>query len=232
MRLSTAAADLAIFLRGRLDTVVISSRVREHLQSIDRELPVFSAETLDDALLRSLIQPRFSMELVGLFAFTALLLAVIGIYGVISYIVSERRHEIGIRLALGAEGKNILRMVLRQGLRLAFAGAIIGLAGAFIVSRLMAHLLYDVHPNDRDYLFCRRHPLHWRCLAGVLLPGFARNKSRSNDRSSRFVSVSLSPTSVRRDTVSLFLGGEREGKKKKLAGVSSTIRRSRCRAGF
>jgi len=145
--------DLAIFLRGRLDTVVIPSRVREHVQSIDRELPVFGAETLDDALSRSLIQPRFSMELVGLFAFTALLLAVIGIYGVISYIVSERRHEIGIRLALGAEGKNILRMVLRQGLQVAFAGAIIGLAGAFIVSKLMAHLLYDVHPNDAITFF-------------------------------------------------------------------------------
>ena len=140
--------DLAIFLRGTLDTALIPSRVHEQVQSIDRELPVFGAETLNDALSRSLIQPRFSMELIGLFAVTALLLAAIGIYGVISYIVSERRHEIGIRLALGAEGKNILRMVLRQGLRLAFAGAIFGLAGAFIVSRLMAHLLYDVQPSD------------------------------------------------------------------------------------
>jgi FtsX-like permease family len=140
--------DLAIFLRGRLDTAVVPARVREHVQSIDRELPVFGAGTLDDALSRSLVQPRFSMELVGLFAVTSLLLAAIGIYGVISYIVSERRHEIGLRLALGAEGKNILRMVLRQGLRLAFAGAIIGLAGAFIVSRWMAHLLYNVQPSD------------------------------------------------------------------------------------
>src|SRR5262249_17429414 len=140
--------DLAIFLRGTLDTAVISPRVRKHVQSIDRELPVFGAETLKDALSRSLIQPRFSMELVGLFAVTALLLTAIGIYGVISYIVSERRHEIGIRVALGAEEKNILGMILRQGLRLALAGAIIGLAGAFIVSRLMAHLLYNVQPSD------------------------------------------------------------------------------------
>jgi len=140
--------DLAIFLRGTLDVAVIPSRVREQVQSIDRELPVFGAETLNDALSRSLVQPRFSMELVGLFAVTALLLAAIGIYGVISYIVSERRHEIGIRIALGAEAKNILRMILRQGLRLAFAGAIFGLAGAFIVSRLMAHLLYNVQPSD------------------------------------------------------------------------------------
>lgn len=140
--------DLAIFLRGTLDIAVIPSRVRQQVQSIDRELPVFGAETLGDALSRSLVQPRFSMELVGLFAVTALLLAAIGIYGVISYIVSERRHEIGIRVALGAEEKNILGMILRQGLRLALAGAIIGLVSAFIVSRLMGHLLYHVQPSD------------------------------------------------------------------------------------
>ena len=88
------------------------------------------------------------MEMVGLFAMTALLLAGLGIYGVISYIVSERTHEIGIRLALGAQSRNILRMILRQGLGLAIAGAAIGLACALIVSHLMAGLLYGVKPTD------------------------------------------------------------------------------------
>jgi ABC-type antimicrobial peptide transport system permease subunit len=86
--------------------------------------------------------------MVGLFAATALLLAGLGIYGVISYLVSERTHEIGIRLALGAPRQSILRMVLRQGLRLALAGAAVGLACALMVSHLMAGLLYGVSPTD------------------------------------------------------------------------------------
>ena len=88
------------------------------------------------------------MEIVGLFAFTALLLAGLGIYGVISYIVSERTHEIGIRLALGAQRTSILQMVLRQGLALAVAGAAVGFVFALIISQLMAGLLYGVRPVD------------------------------------------------------------------------------------
>jgi ABC-type antimicrobial peptide transport system permease subunit len=88
------------------------------------------------------------MEMVALFALTALLLAGLGIYGVISYMVSERTHEIGIRIALGAQKKNILQMVLRQGLGLAIAGAAVGLVGALVVSHLMAGLLYGVRPTD------------------------------------------------------------------------------------
>ena len=88
------------------------------------------------------------MEIVTLFALTALLLTGLGIYGVISYLVSERTHEIGIRLALGAGNRNIRQMVLRQGLGLALAGAAVGLVGAVIVSHLMTGLLYGVRPTD------------------------------------------------------------------------------------
>src|SRR4029077_79488 len=96
----------------------------------------------------SLADRRFSMRMIASFALTALLLAGLGIYGVISYIVSERTHEIGIRLALGAQSRSILRMVLRQGLGLAIAGAAVGLVCALIVSHLMAGLLYGVRPTD------------------------------------------------------------------------------------
>jgi putative ABC transport system permease protein len=122
--------------------------LREQVQSIDPELPVFGAQTLNEVVSSSLSQRRFSMEIVGLFALTALLLAGLGIYGVISYIVSERTHEFGIRLALGAQRDNILRMVLRQGLGLAITGAAVGLVGALIVSHLMAGVLYGVRPTD------------------------------------------------------------------------------------
>ncbi|MGH9713879.1 MAG: ADOP family duplicated permease [Candidatus Acidiferrales bacterium] len=140
--------DLAIFLRGRLDAAAIPVELREQVQSVDPELPVFGAQMLDEIASASLSERRFSMEMVGLFALTALLLAGLGIYGVISYMVSERTHEFGIRLALGAQRSSILRMVLRQGMRLAISGAAIGLVCALIVSRLMAGLLYGVRPTD------------------------------------------------------------------------------------
>ena len=140
--------DLVIFLRGQLDPIAVSAQVREQVQSIDPQLPVFHAETLDDVLSTSLSVRRFSMEMVAFFAATALLLAGLGIYGTISYVVNEQRREMAIRLALGAKKGNILRMVLRRGLVLTAAGAGFGVAGALIVSHLMAGLLYGVSPTD------------------------------------------------------------------------------------
>lgn len=142
------AKDLAIFVRGRFDASAIPEQVREQVQSVNAELPVFGAQSLGEAVAGSLSVRRFSMELVALFALTALLLAGLGIYGVISYIVSERTHEFGIRLALGADRSNILRMVLRQGLGLALTGAAVGLVFALLVSHLVAGLLYGVKPTD------------------------------------------------------------------------------------
>ena len=142
------AKSLAIFLRGQLDPSAILGQERSQIQSVDPQLPVFHAETLDDVLASSLSVRRFSMEMVAFFAATALLLAGLGIYGTISYVVNEQRREIAIRLALGAQRGNILKMVLRRGLGLAAAGAGLGVAGALLVSHLMAGLLYGVSPND------------------------------------------------------------------------------------
>jgi predicted permease len=140
--------ELAIFLRGDLNASAIPDEVRAMVQSVDPELPVYGAQTLDDAVSASLEQRRFSMDVVASFAVTALLLAALGIYGVISFIVSERTRDIGIRLALGAQRGKIMAMVLRQGLGLAMAGAALGLVGSVIVSHLMAGLLYGVNPTD------------------------------------------------------------------------------------
>ena len=142
------AKHLAVFLSGRLNVTAIPDQVREQVQALDPTLPVFGAQTLTQTLSESLSQRRFSMEMISLFALTALLLAAIGIYGVISFIVAERTHEIGIRLALGAQRRNILQIVIGQGLRLAVAGAVVGLIGALIVAQLMASLLYGVRPAD------------------------------------------------------------------------------------
>jgi predicted permease len=142
------AKDLAFFLRGQVDASAISEQVRTQIQAVDAQLPVFRAETLNDVLSSSLSVRRFSMEMVALFAGTALLLAGLGIYGTISFLVNEQSREIAIRFALGAQRRDILRMVLRRGLGLAAAGAGLGLTGALIVSRLMAGLLFGVSPND------------------------------------------------------------------------------------
>jgi len=142
------AKHLAIFMRGRVDTAAISDEVRAQVQAVDQTLPVFGAQTLTQTLSDSLAQRRFSMEMITAFAATALLLAAIGIYGVISFMVTEQTQEIGIRLALGAQRRNILAIVLGQGLRLVVAGAAAGLIGAVIIAELMAALLYGVRPTD------------------------------------------------------------------------------------
>ena len=142
------AKHLAIFLRGHLNTAAIPEAVRKEVQSVDPTIPVFGAQTLIQTLSESLSQRRFSMEMIACFAATALLLAALGIYGVISYMVTERTHEIGIRLALGAQRQNILAIVLGQGLRLVLTGAAAGLIGAIIIGQLMASLLYGVRPTD------------------------------------------------------------------------------------
>jgi predicted permease len=142
------AKHLAIFLRGQVDAATTLDQVREQVQRVDATLPVFGAQMLTETVAASLAERRFSMEMIGLFALTALLLAAFGVYGVVSYMVSERTREIGIRLALGAERRTILRMVLRQGLGLTTAGSAVGLVCALVVSRVMAGVLYGVHPTD------------------------------------------------------------------------------------
>jgi putative ABC transport system permease protein len=142
------AKFLAFYLRGQVDLAAVFAQVRTQIQAVNPELPVFRAETLNEALSSSVSVRRFSMEMVALFASTALLLAGLGIYGTISYVVNEQRREIAIRVALGAQRGTILKMVLSRGLGLAAAGVGVGLAGALIVSHLMAGLLFGVSPND------------------------------------------------------------------------------------
>ena len=139
---------LAVYLRGSVDPAAVTAQVRTQIQAVDPDLPVFGAETLEEVLSSSLSVRRFSMEMVALFAATALLLAGLGVYGTIAFLVNEQSREIAIRLALGAQRRSILRMVSRQGIGLAAAGAGVGLAGALIVARLMAGLLYGVSPYD------------------------------------------------------------------------------------
>jgi len=139
---------LAIFLRGPVDTPVTAERVREIVQSLDATLPVFGAAPLNSAVSGSLAARRFAMQIVGLFAITALLLAALGIYGVMSYTITARTQEIGIRLALGAPRERMFAEIIRDGLALAVVGTVAGVLCAVVVARLMTGVLYGIRPLD------------------------------------------------------------------------------------
>jgi putative ABC transport system permease protein len=139
---------LAIFLRGSTDTVATADRVRDIVQSLDPTLPVFGAGPLSNAVSGSLAARRFGMQIVALFALIALLLAALGIYGVMSYTIAARTQEIGIRLALGAPRERIFAEIVGRGLTLAIAGTVVGVLCAAVVARLMAGVLYGIRPLD------------------------------------------------------------------------------------
>jgi putative ABC transport system permease protein len=126
--------------------------VRKRIAQFDREILVANMRTMDQRLARSLQWPRFLATLLGIFAGVALLLAVVGVYGVVSYAVSQRTHEIGIRMALGAQKLDVLKLVLSRGLALSLTGVGIGLAAAVALARYMEGLLFEVHSRD-PYVF-------------------------------------------------------------------------------
>ncbi|MBO0724571.1 MAG: ABC transporter permease [Blastocatellia bacterium] len=130
------------------DSLNLAAAVRRQALAIDPDQPVFSMRTMERRLAESIAPRRFQMTLFGVFAAVALALAAVGIYGVIAHSVSLRTHEIGIRMALGAKPRDVLRMVVAQGMRLALIGLAIGLTGAFALTRVMASLLFSVSPTD------------------------------------------------------------------------------------
>jgi predicted permease len=134
--------------------------IRQSVQQVNSEQVVYGAQTMPEVISDSTATRRFSAILLGSFAIVALLLSGVGIYGVISYLIGQRTHEIGIRMALGAQQSKVLFQVLREGLKLAITGAAIGLAAAFALTRLMTSLLYGVSPTD---------PLTFTAVAALLI---------------------------------------------------------------
>ncbi|HEV3469193.1 MAG TPA: ABC transporter permease [Pyrinomonadaceae bacterium] len=139
---------ISLVVRTKGDPAGAAADVRREVFAVDKEQPVYQARTMEDLISESLALRRFSMSLLALFAAVAALLAAVGIYGVMSYSVSQHTRELGIRMALGAEARDMLWLVIRQGMGLALVGVGLGLAGALALTRVMSSLLYGVTATD------------------------------------------------------------------------------------
>ena len=135
-------------LRTAVDPLTLQAAVRREIQAVDREAPASNIRTMEQYLAASVAPRRFNLRLLTVFAGAALALAATGLYGVISYGVAQRRHEIGVRMALGARASDVLKMVIGQGIRLALAGVALGLLAALALTRLMKNLLFNVSATD------------------------------------------------------------------------------------
>jgi putative ABC transport system permease protein len=138
-----------LVVRSESEPGSLTAAVRGVVKELDRDQPVYSVATMEQLLSRSTLQRRFNMTLLAVFAALALILAGVGIYGVMAYAVTERTREIGIRMALGAQTSDALRLVIRRGMRLTLLGVTLGLMGAFALTRLMEKLLFNVKATDR-----------------------------------------------------------------------------------
>jgi predicted permease len=141
-------SGMTILVRSSNDPLAALSTIRNQLQQMDPELPMAAVATMDQLLADSLSRSRFTMLLLGIFAVVALVLAAVGIYGLIAYSVTQRTQELGIRIALGAERRDVLRLVFVQGTRLTLLGVAIGVLGALALSRLLGSLLFGVSATD------------------------------------------------------------------------------------
>ncbi|MBA2527762.1 MAG: ABC transporter permease [Pyrinomonadaceae bacterium] len=149
-----APDDAFPFLASRANLIIrttadpLNLTVRREVQALDPNQPVFNVSTMEQTLDLSLVTQRLSMTLLAALGSLALILAAVGIYGVMSYTVTQRSHEIGIRMAIGAQPRDVFKMVIGRGMMLVLIGVALGLVGAFALTRLMATMLFGVEPTD------------------------------------------------------------------------------------
>jgi len=151
---------MSLVVRSSVEPSSLSAAVREAVNEVDRSVPVADVKTMDHVVSESITQPRFNLFLLGLFSAVAMILSAAGIYGVTAYTVTQRTHELGIRIALGAQVGDVLKMILGQGMAVIGIGLVAGLAAAFGLMRLLRSLLFGVGEND---------PLTFAAITGVLV---------------------------------------------------------------
>jgi putative ABC transport system permease protein len=139
---------MTIVARTSVEPMSLVSAVRSQVLAIDKDQPVYDIAAMEQLLSRSVANPRFYMALLGLFAFISLVLATVGVYGILAFWVTQRTKEIGVHLALGAQQSDVMRIVMGKGFKLTLVGIALGLAGAFILTRVIHSLLYEVSPTD------------------------------------------------------------------------------------
>ena len=144
----TPISSITLVMQVDGDPIAAASAIRSALSAIDSTQSFYNVKTLEQVLSDSIAPRRFNLLLLGVFAVVALVLAALGVYGVVAYAVSERTHELGIRMALGANRRNVVRMMVAEGMWSALAGLVVGLLGAWAATRLMEGLLYGVQPHD------------------------------------------------------------------------------------
>ena len=140
--------SMTLVIRTTTDPLVLAAAVRNQVLAVDRSVPVYEVGTMEQRLTSSVSTRRFNLLLLSAFAVLALALAAVGVYGVISYLVTQRTHEIGIRMALGAQASDVVRVLIAQGMASVAIGVVIGLAAAWMLTRLMTSLLFGVTPTD------------------------------------------------------------------------------------
>jgi putative ABC transport system permease protein len=142
-------SSMTLTIRTKVEPLSVASAARNVIRSIDPEQPVGEVTTMNNLMAKSIARSRFNATLLAVFSLVALVMAAVGIYGVISYSVQLRTHEIGVRMALGAQRADVLRLVVKQGIRLGLFGVAVGLAASFALTRLIASLLFEVTATDK-----------------------------------------------------------------------------------
>jgi ABC-type antimicrobial peptide transport system permease subunit len=176
MAMTLRLSPLSLLLRGSGDVAPLAAAVQGEIRAVDSMLPVADVLPMEELGSRSLSTWRFTTLMMGLMAGLALVLAAVGIYGVLSYLVSQRTREIGVRLALGASRGQVVWLVLRQGLVPVGAGVALGVPGALVLARLLEHSLYAVSPVDPVAFIAASGGLVSMALAAMGLPAWQASR--------------------------------------------------------
>ena len=166
-----------LLVRTTTEPSTLAAAIRGAMKAVNKNLPEPKIQTMDQIVADTVAEPRFYTLLLGLFGVTALVLAVVGVYGVVSYAVAQRMHEFGIRMALGAQGRNVISLIIGQGIRLVLLGISAGILASFALTRMMRGLLYEVTPTDPLTFLGASLLLTAVAFVCLLAPGPSRHKS-------------------------------------------------------